>query len=232
MPFWRIVPPLPHPYWAQSVAPAGWQGRVPRQSRPPLPSRRGCRPHPSRAPSPQGAGSQPKGLQSTNALPIIAPCNLPSCSGAPRQEQWRTMPPMPLPARPPPQRGGFFEGANNKCPAAYSSLQIPPLPHPYWAQSVAPAGWQGRVPRQSRPPLPSRRGCRPHPSRAPSPQGAGSQPKGLQSTNALPIIAPCNLPSCSGAPRQEQWRTEPPLPLPARPPPLKGWISFLYKRKI
>ena len=105
---------------------------------------------------------------------------------------------------------------------------VPPLPHPYWAQSVAPAGWQGRVPRQSRPPLPPRRGCRPHPSRAPSPQGVGSQPKWLHTTNAPPFIVPCRLPSCSGVPRQEQWRTEPPLPLPARPPPLKGWISYPF----
>ena len=103
---------------------------------------------------------------------------------------------------------------------------VPPLPHPYWAQSVAPAGWQGRVPRQSRPPLPSRRGCRPHPSRAPSPQGVGSQPKWLHVTNALQFIAPCKPPPCSGVPRRERWRTEPPSPPPARPPPLKGWISL------
>ena len=127
MPFWRIVPPLPHPYWAQSVAPAGWQGRVPRQSRPPLPPRRGCRPHPSRAPSPQGVGSQTKWQHSTNAPPFAAPCKPPTCSGCPRQEQWRTVPPLPLPARPPPLTGWISIGANNKCPADYSSLQAPAL---------------------------------------------------------------------------------------------------------
>ena len=39
-----------------------------------------------------------------------------------------------------------------KCLFGATSLQIPPPPHPKWAQSVAPAGWLGRVPRQSRPP--------------------------------------------------------------------------------
>ena len=110
MPFWRIVPPLPHPYWAQSVAPAGWQGRVPRQSRPPLPPRRGCRPHPSRAPSPQGGGLPTDWMHTTNALLLIALPPPPPCSGAPRRERWRTVPPSPPPARPPPLTGWISLG--------------------------------------------------------------------------------------------------------------------------
>ena len=57
MHFWRIVPPPPRP-WAQSVAPAGWQGRVPRQSRPPCHSAGAAARTHTRAPSPQGAGSR------------------------------------------------------------------------------------------------------------------------------------------------------------------------------
>ena len=114
----------------------------------------------------------------------------------------------------------------HKCPAVYSSLQIPPPPHPIWAQSVAPAGWQGRVPRQSRPPCHSAgaAACTHNPCALPP---RGRAPKWLaHTTNALPFIARCHLPPCSGVPRRERWRTEPPSPPPARPPPLKGWISI------
>ena len=102
MPFWRIVPPPPRP-WAQSVAPAALVGRR-IAANPPRPAGAAARTH-TRAPSPQGVGSQQKGLQTTNALPIIAPYKPSSCSGVPRQEQWRTVPPLPLPARPPPLKG-------------------------------------------------------------------------------------------------------------------------------
>ena len=47
-----------------------------------------------------------------------------------------------------------------------------------------------------------------------------------QTTNATPIIAPF----VPNVPRQEQWRTLPPLPLPAHPPPLTGWISLWRKQ--
>ena len=129
MPFWRIVPPLPHPYWAQSVAPAGWQGRVPRQSRPPLPSRRGCRPHPSRAPSPQGVGSQPKWLHRTNAPPIYSPLQAPALLGIPKAGAMADGAAI-APASPPPTPHGVdsYRAAYNKCPAVYSPLQIPLCP--------------------------------------------------------------------------------------------------------
>ena len=107
MPFWRIVPPPPRP-WAQSVAPAALVGRR-IAANPPRPAGAAARTH-TRAPSPQGVGSQPKWLHTTNALPIIAPYKHPSCSGVPRQEQWRTVPPLPLPARPPPLTGWIFLG--------------------------------------------------------------------------------------------------------------------------
>ena len=172
MPFWRIVPPPPRP-WAQSVAPAALVGRR-IAANPPRPAGAAARTH-TRAPSPQGVGSQPKWLHTTNAPPIIAPCKPPPRTGVPRRERWRTVPPSPPPARPPPLTGWISIGLHTTNALPFiAPLQIPPLPHPYWAQSVAPAGWQGRVPRQSRPPLPPCRGCRPHPSRAPSPQGAGS----------------------------------------------------------
>ena len=55
MPFWRIVPPPPRP-WAQSVAPAVLGGRR-IAANPPRPTGAAARTH-TRAPSPQGAGSQ------------------------------------------------------------------------------------------------------------------------------------------------------------------------------
>ena len=122
--FWRIVPPPPRP-WAQSVAPAGWQGRVPRQSRPPCHAAGAAARTHTRAPSPQGAGSR-----LTPFAPVIRghKCLF-----------WRIVPPPPRP----------------------------------WAQSVAPAVLGGRR-IAANPPRPTGAAACTH-TRAPSPQGAGSQ---------------------------------------------------------
>ena len=142
MSFWRIVPPPPRP-WAQSVAPAALVGRR-IAANPPRPAGAAARTH-TRAPSPQGVGSQPKGLQTTNALPFIAPCKSPPCSGVPRQEQWRTVPPLPLPAHPPPLKGWISLGLHTtNAPPIIAPCKPPPLPHPYWARSVAPYRQVGR----------------------------------------------------------------------------------------
>ena len=117
------------------------------------------------------------------------------------------------PVRPPPMGAGSLQvGTNNKCPANYSSLQIPLMLGSPKAGAMADGA-------------------------ANAPASPPPTPKGVdfimtQTTNAPPIIAPCKSPSCSGVPRQEQWRTVPPMPLPARPPPLKGWISSWRKRQM
>ena len=102
---------------------------------------------------------------------------------------------------------------------------FPPLPHP-WAQSVAPASLGGR--RKRRLSAQSGWGCRLHPCPCALPPRGRAPYRLAQSTNAPPIIAPCK----TDVPRQEQWRTEPPLPLPARPPPLPGWISSRSKQQM
>ena len=170
MPFWRIVPPPPRP-WAQSVAPAALVGRR-IAANPPRPAGAADCAH-TRAPSPQGVGSQQKGLQTTNALPIIAPYKPSSCSGVPRQEQWRTVPPLPLPARPPPLKGWISIELQTTNALPFIAPCNPP----------------------SAPPI---LGCRPHPSRAPSPKGGGLPKDWVHTTNALLLIAPPPPPPCSG----------------------------------
>ena len=76
MPFWRIVPPPPRP-WAQSVAPAALVGRR-IAANPPRPAGAAARTH-TRAPSPQGVGSQMIGTYNTcpaNYSPLQAPALL------------------------------------------------------------------------------------------------------------------------------------------------------------
>ena len=106
---------------------------------------------------------------------------------------------------------------------------FPPLPHPNWARSVAPASLAGRLKPLFRPVW---RGLPPAPIPCALPPRGRAPCRLAQTINALPIIAPCKSPFYSGFPRQEQWRTKPPMPLPARPPPLKGWISTRHKQQM
>ena len=149
MPFWRIVPPPPRP-WAQSVAPAGWQGRVPRQSRPPCHSAGAAARTHTRAPSPQGAGSQPKWQHSTNTPPIITHASQSTI----------------------PKGLNFYRAQTTNAPPVIAPYKSPSAP-PILGAVGSPCGMARAGPTAKPPALPLRRGCRPHPSRAPSPRGGG-----------------------------------------------------------
>ena len=122
MSFWRYLPaspPLPHPKWAQSVAPAGKGGRQ-KPLYPPYPAGAAARTH--------------------------DPCALP-----PR-------------GRVPQQTGNSEMSFGRYLPAS------PPLPHPKWAQSVAPAGKGGRL-KPLYPPYPAGAAARTHDPCALPPRG-------------------------------------------------------------
>ena len=127
MSFWRIIPPLPHPYWAQSVAPAGWQGRVPRQSRPPLPPRRGCRPHPSRAPSPKGGGLPTKMAAFNKCPAAYSPATAPALLGMPKAGAMADGAAI-APASPPPTPHGvdFYRAQTTNAPPFAAPCKPPP----------------------------------------------------------------------------------------------------------
>ena len=147
----RQSPPLPHP-WAQSVAPLLVGGKPLRLAGGLLPAPIPVRPPPRgwapkfnnrrhRARERAGPTAEPPALPRhyggskvgrTTALHCLCGVGVPPSalrpspllSDVPMQEQWRTEPPSPLQARPPPQGVAVI----NKCPADYSPLQIPLCP--------------------------------------------------------------------------------------------------------
>ena len=113
----------------------------------------------------------------------------------------------------------------HKCPAVYSSLQIPPPPHPIWAQSVAPAGWQGRVPRQSRPPCHSAgaAACTHNPCALPP---RGRAPYRLGAYNKCPTAySPATAPALLGMPKAGAMADGAAI-APASPPPTPKGVDF------
>ena len=98
-------PPLPHPKWAQSVAPTALGGRL----KPLFP--------------PRAVGA---------AACTHCPCVLPPRGGLPNNRV----------------KNKCLFGATSlkiKCLFGATSRQNPPLPHPKWAQSVAPSVLGGRL---------------------------------------------------------------------------------------
>ena len=251
-----VFPPLPHPNWARSVAPASRAGRL----KPLFPARlagAAARTHPVRPP-PKGAGSLQVGAN--DKCPAdYNPQQISLMLGSPKAGAMADGA-ANAPASPPPTPKGVEIINKKRCPRALlrrdpwrlhrprlnkalgiicrlaefnplrprnsgaqmlNLLACPPLPHPNWARSVAPASLGGR--RKRRFFRPVWQGLPPAPIPCALPPRGRAPYRLAQTTNALPIITPSKSPSCSGVPRQEQWRTVPPMPLPARPPPLKGW---------
>ena len=125
------IPPPPHPIWAQSVAPAGWQGRVPRQSRPPCHSAGAAARTHTHAPSPTGGGLPTERAAYNKCPAYYSPLQSPLLLGSTKAGAVADGAAI-APASPPPTPKGvdFYRAANNKCAAVYSPLQIPPPPHP------------------------------------------------------------------------------------------------------
>ena len=133
MPWWRYlpaIPPLPHPKWALSVAPAALGGRL----------------KPLYPPRPAGAAAR-----------THVPCALPPRGRAPKQTCRTEM-----------SFGRYL-------PA------IPPLPHPKWARSEAPAALGGRL-KPLYPPRAAGAPARTHVPCALPPRGRAPQFNGTIST--------------------------------------------------
>ena len=135
------------------------------QAPPSLATLQGLPPAPiTRAPSPQGVGSQKVGAN--NKCPIYySPLQSPLLLGSTKAGAMADGAAI-APASPPPTPKGvdFYRAANNKCPAVYSPLQIPPLPHPYKGIGGSPL-FRFMAHCRGLPPAPI--------TRAPSPQGGG-----------------------------------------------------------
>lgn len=122
-------------------------GRAANRRNPPRPTGAAARTH-TRAPSPQGAGSQPKWQHSTNTPPIITH------------------------ASPIPKGLDFYRAQTTNAPPIIAPYKSPSAP-PILGAVGSPCGMARAGPTAKPPALPLRRGCRPHPSRAPSPRGGG-----------------------------------------------------------
>ena len=223
MPFWRIVPPPPRP-WAQSVAPAALVGRR-IAANPPRPAGAAARTH-THAPSPQGVGSQPKWQHSTNALLLIAPPPPPPCSGCPRQEQWRTMPPSPLPARPPPLTRWISIGLHiTNAPPIIAPCNSPSAP-PILGAVGSPCGVARAGPTAKPPALATPQGLPPAPIPCALPP-RGRAPYRLGAYNKCPIAySPATAPALLGMPKAGAMADGAAI-APASPPPTPLGVDFL-----
>ena len=129
MPFWRYLPaspPLPHPKWAQSEAPAALGGRL----KPPLSPRAAGAPACTHVPCAlPPRGRAPYRLGAYNKCPAAySPATAPALLGMPKAGAMAGGAAI-APASPPPTPKGvdFYRAAYNKCPAVCSPLQAPDL---------------------------------------------------------------------------------------------------------
>ena len=220
--FGALSPRRPTP-WAQSVAPAALVGRR-IAANPPRPAGAAARTH-TRAPSPQGVGSQPKWLHTTNALQIIAPYKPPSCSGVPRQEQWRTVPPLPLPARPPPLTGWISLGLHTTNALPFIAPCNPPSAPPILGAVGSPCGVARAGPTAKPPALATPQGLPPAPIPVrPPPKGAGSLQIGAN--NKCPTAySPATAPALLEMPKAGAMADGAAI-APASPPPTPHGVDF------
>ena len=136
-----------------------------------------ARTHPVRPP-PRGWAPYRLG-HITNAPPIIALFAL----DVPRQEQRRTVPPLPLPARPPPLKGWISPGLQTTNAPPIIAPCNPPSAPPKLGAVSSPCQ-SGRAAKR-RFTAQSGRGCCLHPSRAPSPPGGGLPPGWMQTNISI-----------------------------------------------